>query len=230
MLKVLKSALAQITLSVRYKHRIYNMENNYIYRFIQDDELPKLVELFDTFNVIFETPVEYIPNARTQLLKTLTMPYRKHVGCFDTDGNLLCSVSGYFPKNKTYWYAYNYFSKTKNVSLAGGFKAGDIMTSCIQHMAGYAESIGLYMFYTRRPAVHTFLGMRIYDRIELRYHWFHDEFYPAKIHILNSMHSFYEASMYVDSIVTLHVLKQEHRQQIFAKQHPQYQTLINKYT
>lgn len=206
------------------------MENTYTCRFIQDDELSKLIELFDTFNVIFATPVEYIPEARVKLLKSFTMPYRKHVGCFDTDGNLLCSVSGYFPKNKTYWYAYNYFSKTKNVSLASGFKAVDLMTSCIKYLAEYAENNGLYMFYSRRPAVHEFIGMRMYDRMGLRYDWFHDGFYLAKMPILNSMHSFYEASLHVDNIVTLHVLKQDLRQTIFAQQHPQYQALVTKYT
>lgn len=204
------------------------MENTFTYRFVQPEELPRIIEIF---NIVSDMSIDGMSGTRTRariqaLVKNNAV---KHAGCFDADNKLICSVSAYFPKNKTYWYATNYVSKTSNISLGNGTESTEHLSKCLKCVAQFAEQHEIYMFYSARPARHTFIGMKKGKIHFSRYHRLHDAYYPTGTVITTAMHSFYGPITEDDIIITLNVLKEEFRQEILTQQHPSYSELIKKY-
>jgi len=83
-------------------------------------------------------------------------PKNKIAGTFDSVGNLITTVSGYFHDNFSHWYIYRVYQKREPISLNSITKRYGLLFITSKHVVDYAESINRYTYYNKFALKHQF--------------------------------------------------------------------------
>ena len=197
------------------------MYKNLTYRFIDNiKEKDKYVNFVKSFPIVSKTEFKNVSDMIEETISYFSDEWSLHAGAFDGD-TLVASTSGhYLDFGETFWYSHSQFSKLKTNSL---FLATDFMmvTLHLQKMLYFeAEKNHVFNYYTRRRLKQQLTIEKLIkwleskDQISLRYHTLYDGLYLPGKDITVPNHKFYKPIPDAESLILLHVLKQEEREKL----------------
>lgn len=137
------------------------------------------------------------------------------------NGELVTSISAYFPDNNLTWFSFNQFSNLPNLSLNSALDFQASHMKVLHVLQNIAESNNRLSFFSRRTLRQARIMDTLWHKMDQkalvipRYIAYYDGYYQQGRAIDNKEHGFYRANPQSDSVVILHVLKQEEREKLF---------------
>lgn len=199
---------------------------NYTYRFLEAADLPQFVSLYnrkETFmneKMSLDEKIKYIE----RLTWLFSQPDYKSVGCFEED-KLVAVCNGRFFRETGTWYGHGqcFDLNLKSISQYREFRS--VTARLIRVLSDYAESIGIYQFYSARELSEGLSFYKLQARtiqkgeepIEVRYIVLPEKIYrKGDTEILEQHRFFFKPDNQVkkDVFVTLFVLKPELREEL----------------
>ncbi len=81
-------------------------------------------------------------------------PRNKIAGSFDSSGNLVTTVSGYYHDSFSHWYIYRVYQQSEKFSLNDIIKNYGLLFTTSKYLVDYAESINRYTYYNKFSLKH----------------------------------------------------------------------------
>lgn len=187
------------------------------FKILSEADLEKYIALYHKLDTIMD-----IKKETALTLNELVSSFkdkRNLTACCMQAGEIVVSVSGFFPETFPHWYSFNHFS----IFSGPVIKTIDIFNQCHNLLCAHAEENGYFSYYTRRLPNKQRALDKMFDRHErsnvVRYHPFYEAVYPAGVEIDKSSHKFFK-NQNADSLIVMYTLDQKHREEILAKKYP----------
>ncbi len=207
---------------------IYDMISDFDIRFLTMEDLGKYMDMVNSHTSL--NSIELTSDQRTIEISLAEEKFydakNRIAGAFDSHGNLVTAISGYYHENFSHWYIYRVYQKREQLSLNDIFKNCGLLFLVSKHLVDYAESINRYTYYNKFAVKHQVGWEKAHYilttkfGLKPRYHYCWEDVYMPGETCRSINHKFFFPSGFevttVPSIININMLLPDLRREIFS--------------